>query len=335
MRYRQGYDRFSAWYEDVGRMIMGGKDMDESDEELWMLWLAHEDIESTFEGMRSRLFGIKFYFKMFFGFDPFKMDKYGKVRHFERFEMVFRQMKRNNHKRPAKKFSITKMALLKCQKVVRMDVFDDVLVWAIIVVGVHCLLRWSEITDSGKGACSVDKLLRKENLGLTDAKLWLDLNDTKTKIFGDPMTVDCLANGSLICPVRAMKKWLLVRPKNSDWIFCDKKGRAVKTRWVQKVVKGWLKKCGYEERDMKGGMSMRKGGALSMALCGVPDRVIRAYGRWKSFAYRTYIDLTTDEKNKWEKVMADKMRDVDEEGYGDNIYLNNMNEDEIMERLKR
>ena len=44
------------------------------------------------------------------------------------------------------------------------------------------------------------------------------------------------------------------------------------------------------------GFSLRRGGALSMALAGVPDRVIRAVGRWKSYAYRIYIDLTEQEK---------------------------------------
>jgi hypothetical protein len=40
-----------------------------------------------------------------------------------------------------------------------------------------------------------------------------------------------------------------------------------------------------------------------MALCGVPDRVIRAYGRWKSYAYRIYIDLTEKEKTSWANVI--------------------------------
>ena len=40
-----------------------------------------------------------------------------------------------------------------------------------------------------------------------------------------------------------------------------------------------------------------------MALCGVPDRVIQVYGRWKSNAYRVYIDMTSQEKTLWSRVV--------------------------------
>ena len=40
-----------------------------------------------------------------------------------------------------------------------------------------------------------------------------------------------------------------------------------------------------------------------MAASGVPDRVIRAMGRWKSGAYRLYIDLQLHEKEMWAEVV--------------------------------
>jgi hypothetical protein len=43
------------------------------------------------------------------------------------------------------------------------------------------------------------------------------------------------------------------------------------------------------------GQSLRRGGATSMALSGVPDRVIQAVGRWKSDAYKTYIESNGEE----------------------------------------
>jgi len=53
---------------------------------------------------------------------------------------------------------------------------------------------------------------------------------------------------------------------------------------------------------------LRRGGALTMALSGVPDRVIRQAGRWKSYCYRTYIDLTMKEKSSWAKRVAKKLK---------------------------
>lgn len=55
------------------------------------------------------------------------------------------------------------------------------------------------------------------------------------------------------------------------------------------------------------GISLRKGGALTLALCGVPDRVTQALGRWKSNAYRVYVDMTGQEKAYWQSVVTDRL----------------------------
>ena len=285
---------------------MQGKGMEEGDEDMWMLWLAYESKNSTFKGIQSRIYGIKHHFKLRFGFDPFKTDRFGVNRPFVRFERVFRQIKRMDKSRPQKKFSVTKFVLMRILKLVNVQNFDDLLVWVMIVVGVSCLLRWSELCQSGNSN-QVSKLLVREDLSIAHNTMWLALKDTKTKLFGDPMIAEILKDNTKLCPYRWMKSWLAKRPVQSKWLFCDKEGKPIKAKMVQLKLRKWLNKLGYDLSKYEGGMSLRKGGALSMALCGVPDRVIRAYGRWKSFAYRTYIDLTEEEKQAWNKIMSEKI----------------------------
>ena len=311
-RYQQSFNRFEKWYDQTGKSIMEGKEMDECDELCWLLWLAHEDLSSTFEGIKARIFGVKFHFKMKFGFDPFRTDRFGRPVAFLRFEQVLRQIKRKSKTCRARKFSVTKFVLIECKRHVDLSSFDDIVCWAIVSVGVACLLRWSEISDSGRGGGGRAKILNFADLGMSGDYMWLNLKDTKTRLFGDPMTVELKADSSDICPLKAMKSWLSVRPKGSKWLFCRKDESVIKTRWVQNIVKGWLRKAGYNDNDLKGGISLRKGGALGMALAGVPDRVIRAHGRWKSNAYRTYIDLTKHEKEWWWKVVSDKVKLAEE-----------------------
>ena len=80
-----------------------------------------------------------------------------------------------------------------------------------------------------------------------------------------------------------------------DALFKWSNGKVVQTREFNGKMRAILEKSGIGMEDYAG-FSLRRGGALSMALAGVPDRVIRAVGRWKSYAYRIYIDLTDQEK---------------------------------------
>jgi hypothetical protein len=105
-----------------------------------------------------------------------------------------------------------------------------------------------------------------------------------------------------------MKKWLKIR--RGTYLFMDGKKPAL-ARKVQQTIREKLNKIGFGDKDFEGGISLRKGGALTMALCGVPDRVIRAYGRWKSYAYRIYLDLTQEEKQAWAAVVSSKVEECD------------------------
>jgi hypothetical protein len=281
--------------------------MEEGDEDLWLLWLAYEHNSSTFLSIKSKICGIKHNFKLKYGFDPFKMNMRGDTVCFHKFERAFRQIKRLDADRVKKeKFSVTRFVLLEIEKLVDRNNFEQVVIWTICVVGVSCLLRWSEITHSGKKGAN-KKLLKLSNLSRGLKTMWLRLKDTKTKLFGDSMAVDFRKDDSKVCPWGTMEEWLKIRPKSSKWLFCSEKGEPMRTKKVQTQLKLWLNQLGNTKVQLDGGISLRKGGALTMALCGVPDRVIRAYGRWRSYAYRIYIDLTDTEKEMWKEVMASKL----------------------------
>jgi hypothetical protein len=47
--------------------------------------------------------------------------------------------------------------------------------------------------------------------------------------------------------------------------------------------------------ELYNGISFRKGGASSLAAAGVPDRVIKAAGRWRSDCFQLYIRMQLSE----------------------------------------
>ena len=301
-RYTSVFIAFVNWYVLMGLRIMGGKGMEYADESLWLMWLAWMAKFYAYSTIRASMFGIKHHYGLRFGFDPFKFDMFNNPIPMVRFRRALRQVKRDSvgSGRPPK-FSLTKFILVKLSKYFNMRKHDDVLLWAIICLGVSCLLRWSEITLANS---DYDKLLRFDDFSFTDNVTGvLALRDTKTKLFGDSMVVTFQRDDTGCCPQFAMRTWLRFRNRRSKWLFCLSDGKPVKSVFIQALLKEKLKSFNLCELLWSSGISLRKGGALTLAQCGVPDRVTQVYGRWKSNAYRVYIDMTAQEKALWNNVV--------------------------------
>ena len=86
---------------------------------------------------------------------------------------------------------------------------------------------------------------------------------------------------------------------NNAPLFAHKDGSPVQYHFVMSRLKELLISADIGELDMHGAPSLRRGGALTLALAGVPDRVIQRIGRWKSEVYRVYLDLSVEEWKKW------------------------------------
>jgi hypothetical protein len=284
---------------------MGGLPMEWADETAWLIWLAYLSKFYAFSSIRTAIFGISHHYELKFGFNPFRSDKNGQPLQRARFRRALRQVKRDKVKlgRPPK-YSLTKFELLELKQTFDLSKQDDILIWAILTVGVTCLLRWSEITLVNS---DYDKVLQRSDYMSEGSNHSLFLRDTKTKMFGDNMTVSFSADSSDVCPQAAIRAWLKLRPIDSQWLFCRKDGRPVKATWVQDILKEKLSSIGRCSDKWVSGISLRKGGALTMALCGVPDRVIQVYGRWKSNAYRVYLTMTQHEKSFWGSMVSNQV----------------------------
>jgi hypothetical protein len=100
---------------------------------------------------------------------------------------------------------------------------------------------------------------------------------------------------------------LKTRQNKGKRLFSWASGKAVYARQVQALLKLKLASLGMQASAWESGISLRRGGATTLALCGVPDRVIQAFGRWKSFSYRLYVDLSPIEKESWTNVVKRKL----------------------------
>jgi hypothetical protein len=174
---------------------------------------------------------------------------------------------------------------------------SDVVLWAILVVGVYGLLRLGEITgqsSNGKPRSHTVKRVPVKKCHVTwisDTHFKLFLPASKADLFNKGVTVEYFANGSDTCPVEAMSK-ILPRnaPKDESPLFVHRGSQAWNRKSVVEGLRSKLKEAGENEGDYSG-HSLRRGGAQTLYEAGVAQWIIQAKGRWKSWCFKLYLDM--------------------------------------------
>ena len=107
----------------------------------------------------------------------------------------------------------------------------------------------------------------------------------------DPFRQSCTVivgrNGSLLCPVEALLRYLHLRGSHPGPLFIFQNGIPLTRSRLNSLLTMVLKVCGVNGDYT--GHSFRIGAATTAARAGVPDHLIQMLGRWSSDAYKLYI----------------------------------------------
>lgn len=311
-RYDSILKKLVSFHNLVGVYVTGSEELANLDCDFLLLLLAWQSKFSTWSQIRKLIPAIKNYFKLTYSFDPFT-ETLGLKPLVGRFklERAIREIKRkaaDMKKRP--KFALCKFMLAQIKQFFNMNRYNHSCVWAMLCLAVDCLLRWSEVCYTSKD--NIDKILSMRDWTKVNSKMYsLRLHDTKTKLFGDAMLVTATRNTTEVCAVTALETYIKkFRPTATldEPLFraggekIGSKVLAMSSQEVQKILLEMLRKVVSEE-ELESGVSPRRGGATTLALCGVPDRVIQAYGRWRSWSYKVYIELHQSEKDMWADIV--------------------------------
>ena len=90
------------------------------------------------------------------------------------------------------------------------------------------------------------------------------------------------------CPVRAVKAFLKVRPKNEGPLFLKEDGKAISRELVATSLKRCVSRCGLDP-ELFNTHSFRAGRTTDLVDWGTSDAVIRESGRWGSNAFLNYV----------------------------------------------
>lgn len=89
--------------------------------------------------------------------------------------------------------------------------------------------------------------------------------------------------------VNAMRHYLAIRPRSAVPLFALADGSPLLYRSLLDTTTGLAKAMGIDLNRFRG-VSFRAGGATSLAEAGADATIIQSLGRWRSQAFRLYID---------------------------------------------
>lgn len=218
--------------------------------------------------------------------------------------MLLRAVKRTQAKvETVPRRPVTVSLLSYLRPLLNLNSYDDSVFWLIMVFGVRGLFRLGELLPSSKH--DIDhNVLTTDNVTSLPDRTSVFLAASKTDPFRLGVVVPMFTTGDAVCPSAAYASVLIKRKAANIAarapLFCNLSGNIlVKSDIIftmDSVFNYVNQSLGLPSLlGSYKGHSLRRGGATSLALSGVPDRVIQIVGRWKSDSYKLYIESNTDE----------------------------------------
>ena len=183
--------------------------------------------------------------------------------------------------------------------------YDTISTRAAFTLAFAGFLRVGEFTYSEKdrelGASFASWFLTKGSIRISESGSYMELTlpSSKTDPFRKGITLTIAASHDSACAVQAMRELQLTdthRPQNAP-LFCI--GRAEQLAFTREYVVQRLQGLALSAGMGQGtwnGHSFRRGAATWAAEAGICDNDIQTLGRWKSDAYKRYIEYSTEER---------------------------------------
>ena len=211
---------------------------------------------------------------------------------FRRLYLLLRGIKRSQSlvRRKRKRAPITPSMLKEIQLHLfnsTRDYHDKQMLWAAMLCAFFGFLRVSEYTSpKARTFDSVTLCVSDLVFNEGETQCCLKLKGSKTDPFRMGVNVRLSSNGSLLCPVQALRRYLCFHPTGSGPLFVFQNGVYLTRQSLSRVLKTVLKTS-----DGISTHSFRIGAATTAAAMGFPRWLIKSLGRWSSDCFREYIRI--------------------------------------------
>ena len=187
----------------------------------------------------------------------------------------------------------------------RLDTYDNIVLQAAFTLAFAAFLRIGEFTyldaDKQLGHTFSRWFLTKGSIHVAQDASYLELtiHASKTDPFRKGIMLTIAATNDLACPVHSMRKLQAIDshcPPHAP-LFCV--GKHDPYSFLREYIVQRLQELAATaglEGDNWNGHSFRRGAATWAAQVGISDTEIQVLGRWRSDAYKAYIEYTGEER---------------------------------------
>ena len=200
---------------------------------------------------------------------------------------------------------LTRPYLLQILSRLRVHNYENTVLQAAFTLAFAGFLRVGEFTYKGAdmemGPAFAKWFLTKKSVRIKGegTHMELSLSSSKTDPFRKGITITIAASHDSACPVRAIKRFLASdthRPVHSP-LFCIRKYKQLPfTReYVMNQLQELARGAGFGDGSWNG-HSFRRGAATWAAEVGIPETDIPTLGRWRSDAYKAYIEYSAEDQ---------------------------------------
>lgn len=261
-----------------------------------VLWITFESKFLKADTLQGYLYGIQDWSLRESGEDPLANAKVLKK--------LMKSLSKTQSPRRQRR-SVTVNVLRALHAFFDMQRHDHRCMWAMFTIAVALLLRIGEAVPKSKHAAFV--IRRKDWRVVAPKARSLFLRRSKCDQRGKGVVLRCPSvEDARVDAVRAVDSYIArstvsLPPDGPLFVLDD--GSPLIRPVVIAALRQAATLAGLPGKEFNG-ISFRKGGALSMALGGVEDRVIRDLGRWSSGCFRRYIVLTDVEIDRAARLAA-------------------------------
>ena len=169
---------------------------------------------------------------------------------------------------------------------------DYIMLWAACSMGFFGFMRAGEFTVKSQSDFDPSVSLNTSDISVDSCEhpsmVRVVLRQSKTDPFRQGVSIYFGKTQGDLCPVSAILAYIAIRPPVRGPLFVYRDGSFLTRDKLIGALKQALCTAGMDTKGYSG-HSFRIGAAITAALKGVEDSVIKMLGRWESSAYQRYL----------------------------------------------
>ena len=203
---------------------------------------------------------------------------------------VLRGIRRSDARHRTPRAPITTLHLIRIHTHLQTAILaprDKALYWAACTLAFFGLLRVSEYTSPKTSEYDPSRHLLLTDITIRQGNIYVFIKSSKTDPFREGCTIMIGSTSSILCAVKAIKRFRLLRGSRFGPLFTFRDGTYLTRLRLVTFLRDIFTDVNINTH------SFRIGGASALSSAGISDAQIKILGRWNSNCFTRYLRLSS------------------------------------------